>query len=84
MPESEPNFFLARREQLGLTQLAVAIRLGITPSAVSNWENGQVPNTARVDDIARVYETTPRKILDAMHAMARERTAEKKPATAKA
>lgn len=73
----EPNFFRARRKALGMSMgdIVFALRpLRITVSAISGWERGQVPSIDLVDDIARVYQVPVRKVLDAMHEMARART----------
>lgn len=83
MPEPTANFFRTRREQLGLSQSDVSFMLHKTVSAISGWERGQVPSIDLVDELARVYQVTPRKILDVMHEMARARSAEKPVAAGK-
>lgn len=35
-----PTAVLSARQTLGMTQAAFAAALGVTPRAVSNWENG--------------------------------------------
>lgn len=35
-----PAAVLSARQSLGMTQAAFAAALGVTPRAVSNWENG--------------------------------------------
>lgn len=43
------------RERAGLTQAQLAVRLGVSQPAVSDWENGRKPiPTARLADIAAV------------------------------
>ncbi|HLL89809.1 MAG TPA: helix-turn-helix transcriptional regulator [Tepidisphaeraceae bacterium] len=66
MIPNDGNFFRTRREQLGRTQRQIANALGMTPVAVSHWENGRVPSIHLVPRLARVYETSERTILDAM------------------
>ncbi len=77
MAESSDNFFKQRREELNLSQHDIVHEFHptrITVGAVSGWERGQVPNLNYVDDIARVYRVTPRKVLEVLHEMARERS----------
>lgn len=83
MPEDTDNFFRARREELDMSQTDVVRAFMpslITTGAISGWERGQVPSIDLVDDLARVYQVSTRKILEVLHEMARERTA--KPAAA--
>lgn len=48
------NRLKERREQLGLTQSEVASLLGITPSAVGNYENGV--STPKADILFKVFD----------------------------
>ena len=48
------NRLKERREQLGLTQGEVASLLGITPSAVGNYENGV--STPKADILFKVFD----------------------------
>lgn len=48
------NRLRERREQLGLTQGEVASLLGITPSAVGNYENGV--STPKADILFKVFD----------------------------
>jgi transcriptional regulator with XRE-family HTH domain len=44
------------REAGGLTQLELAIQLGVTPATVSNWERGVAePKVAQLRAIARFF-----------------------------
>ena len=42
------------REAAGLTQLELAVRVGVTPSTVYNWESGR--SEPRVSQLRRVAE----------------------------
>ena len=43
------------RQDAGLTQLELANRVGVTPSAVYNWERGRnEPTATNLRDLARV------------------------------
>jgi len=47
------------REACGLTQLAVAYQLGVTPQTVANWETGRTsPALPVLARIARQLNTT--------------------------
>lgn len=47
-----------RRAQ-GLTQMQVALRLGVTPQAVSKWERGLAcPDLVCLDELADLLETS--------------------------
>lgn len=48
------NFLCALREKKGLTQAQIAKELGVTPAAVSKWENGS--SKPRVDVLFRLAE----------------------------
>jgi len=48
------NFLCALRENKGLTQAQIAKELGVTPAAVSKWENGS--SKPRVDVLFRLAE----------------------------
>lgn len=48
---------LRLRRERGLTQSALACRMGVTPQAVSKWETGRaLPDLAHVDELAAVLE----------------------------
>ena len=52
------NYFRRRREELGLTQRAIADVLGQTPQMVSNWELGKsYPHRGDYGRVAAVYGT---------------------------
>lgn len=40
--ENIGGFIKERRQELGLTQREVAIRVGVTEAAVSRWESGEI------------------------------------------
>ncbi|SFP61153.1 helix-turn-helix domain-containing protein [Hydrogenimonas thermophila] len=44
----ESNLIKRVCKELGLTQKELAERLGVKPSAVSNWSNGDIPNLAKI------------------------------------
>ena len=48
------NFVCTLREKKGLTQADVASALGVTPAAVSKWENGS--SKPRVEVLFRLAE----------------------------
>lgn len=51
--------FAKAREAAGLTIPEAARRLGITPAAIYQWENGQTfPDAKRLSAIAEVYGVT--------------------------
>lgn len=51
--------FAKAREAAGLTLTEAATRLGITPAAVYQWENGMtLPDAKRLAAIAELYGTT--------------------------
>lgn len=57
------NFFRSRREELGLTQRDIALRLNITTSTVSQWECDDVlPRAETWDAIADVYGVSAERI----------------------
>jgi len=35
-------------KELGITQKELAERLGVKPSAISNWASGDIPNVAKI------------------------------------
>jgi len=44
------------REAAGLTQLELAVRVGVTPSAVYNWERGRnEPKATQLRALARAF-----------------------------
>ena len=43
--------FRVRRMVAGLTQLAAAARLGVTPATISRWENGHHPIPAATGEL---------------------------------
>ena len=52
------------REAAGLTQLEVAVRLGVTITTVYNWERGAAEPSARnLLEIARLFNVSPFDII---------------------
>ena len=52
------------RKGMGLTQDALAEKLGVTYQAVSNWENGQnTPETAMLPKLAMVFGVSLDKLM---------------------
>ncbi len=49
----------------GLSQEAVAAQLGVTPQAVSKWENGKsVPDASMIIPLANIFQISADKLLD--------------------
>jgi transcriptional regulator with XRE-family HTH domain len=49
----------------GLSQEAVAAQLGVTPQAVSKWENGKsVPDASMIVPLANIFQISADKLLD--------------------
>lgn len=56
--------FKEQRKRAGLTQMEVAKQLGVTDSAVNQWETGKTtPNTKRLSELARLYNCTIDELL---------------------
>ena len=56
--------FKEQRKKAGLTQMEVAKQLGVTDSAVNQWETGKTtPNTKRLSELARLYNCTIDELL---------------------
>ena len=56
--------FKEQRKRAGLTQMEVAKQLGVTDSAVNQWETGKTtPNTKRLSELARLYNCTVDELL---------------------
>ena len=49
----------ALRGSLGLSQAALAARIGVDQSNVSRWENGAVPDDPHLEQLAELAETHP-------------------------
>jgi transcriptional regulator with XRE-family HTH domain len=48
------------REESGLTQEELALRLGLVPSAISNWERGaNSPDIVQLFMLCEIFGTTP-------------------------
>lgn len=57
------NYFKTRRDELGLTQRAVAESLGISTQAVSAWEDGTAyPRPKLWDGLARIFKVRAERI----------------------
>lgn len=56
--------FAKARNNAGLSVAEAARRLGVTASAVCQWESGETfPDGRRLPEIAKVYETTVDELL---------------------
>ena len=56
-PEQLGSRIAARRRVLGLTQVQVALRMGVSPQAVSKWERGLAcPDLVFLDDLAELLD----------------------------
>jgi transcriptional regulator with XRE-family HTH domain len=66
------NFFRQRRDELGLTQRAIADRLGMTPQAIGLWERSEtLPAWNLVDQLAEIYQVTPERLMNEIAEQAR-------------
>lgn len=71
---TKPNFFAARRAELGMTQRQIAETLRMTSAAVSLWETGRtLPEVTLYDRLATIYQVTPERIACEVLSMARKR-----------
>ena len=58
------NFVCMLREKKGLTQASVAKQLGVTPAAVSKWENGSSkPRTEILFQLAQLLDVKPEELM---------------------
>lgn len=58
------NFVCMLREKKGLTQAEVARRLGVTPAAVSKWENGSSkPRVEVLFQLAEILDVKPEELM---------------------
>ena len=56
--------FYALRKKAGMTQAETAKALGVTVSAVSQWESGDTnPSTAKLPVLAKLYGVTVDELL---------------------
>jgi putative zinc finger/helix-turn-helix YgiT family protein len=55
----EPDEIRRRREELGLTQAALAARLEVGPATVSRWETGAQIQQRSLDKLLRLYFDLP-------------------------
>jgi transcriptional regulator with XRE-family HTH domain len=67
MPTTTTNPFKEWREAKQLTQFQAAIAMGVTPSALSGWENGSPPRLSLVSKIAEVYGVDEDLVLRTAH-----------------
>ena len=57
--------FLSAREKSGLSQVAVAKKVGVSDAAVSMWETGKTkPRASLLPVISRIYGATVDELLD--------------------
>lgn len=58
------NFICMLRESKGMTQLEIANMLGVTPAAVSKWENGSSkPRTEVLFQLAKILDVRPEELM---------------------
>lgn len=79
------NFFQEQREALGLSQRAMATRLGVSNTAVGLWERFRGIPTPTVAELAAAYKVPAQRIEEALTVQRRamEARADKQPVTAK-
>lgn len=59
---------LRSRQNAGLTQEELALRIGVTPQAVSRWERNQsMPDILLFSDVCRVLNVSADSLLDTVH-----------------
>ncbi|MDE5803185.1 MAG: helix-turn-helix domain-containing protein [Lachnospiraceae bacterium] len=59
---------LRSRQNAGLTQEELALRIGVTPQAVSRWERNQsMPDILLFSDLCRVLDVSADSLLDTVH-----------------
>lgn len=59
------NFVCQLREEKGLTQAEVAEHLGVTPAAVSKWENGESkPRTDKLFELAKLLGVSAEELMN--------------------
>ena len=64
MEETLGKRIVFHRKRLGLTQDALAERMGVTAQAVSKWENGVAdPSTANLLALAKLYGVSAETLL---------------------
>jgi transcriptional regulator with XRE-family HTH domain len=56
------NFFESRREELKLSQRALADVLGVSNTAVSNWEHDEVVPALEISALAAGYKVSESRI----------------------
>ena len=62
------NFVCQLREQKGLTQADIAQELGVTPAAVSKWENGSSkPRVEILFRLAQILDARPEELMAGHH-----------------
>lgn len=62
------KFLIARRKELGFSQNKIAIELGLSDQAVSNWERSiSFPDIAYLSDIAKILETNVLSLIIGEH-----------------
>lgn len=66
------NFFKTRREELNVSQFAMAIRIGVTPGLVSMWDRSKLVPSKPIAKLALAYETTTDRIEQALIEVRRE------------
>ena len=63
--EKTGRFLQELRKENGLTQLALAERLGVTDRAVSKWERGKgFPDVSLLKPLAEVLDVSVSELLD--------------------
>ena len=62
------NFICMLRENKGLTQRDIAEMLGVTPAAVSKWENGSSkPRVEILFRLAKILDVSPEELVEGRH-----------------
>lgn len=68
MEQTLGNRIAANRKRLGLTQDQLAEQLGVTPQAVSKWENNQsCPDIAILPKLAQIFGITTDELMGVKH-----------------
>lgn len=71
--ESKTNPIFRRRQEKGLSQMAVAGMIGVTDTTVSFWENGfRMPQPRNIPKFAKALDLSPEQLLNLLEEVRKE------------